>query len=419
LEGIRAEKETVSRARKARMMKLEDDAKMKTKKSATEEITEAKKQMIRKAAQEKIDQQNDLVKLLNTYSQRAMAFTIRDQQMADKARRDALEGDYERRMDIGMEIDRLKELSAREEEEKAKLSKRVNDRHVIIDQIEARKKLKILQEEAREQENKQMLQTIKKYEEEDAAQVAKKEVHIAKARVEVIKANKDAIESKAMLKNREREEVEMILAYQAKKDEKMRAREEEEEEKKRLVNERQKKMLDAQSRTQGKQAEIDELRARRAMEEGERRARQKEMWKAHEKKKGMKELNLARKKQQAEKEISVARQAMEKQDEYESAVKFAYDMAERERREAAAKEEKNEEFRTILKDQIQRIEDGRKMHRNDKEEEGRVIKKEMAIERIKLFAIRDKMVDDMKKKGIDEKYLSEMMGIDIAKLQMR
>ena len=59
------------------------------------------------------------------------------------------------------------------------------------------------------------------------------------------------------------------------------------------------------------------------------------------------------------------------------------------------------------------------MHRNDKEEEGRMIKKEMVQERIKLLAIRDKMVDDMKKKGIDDRYLSEMMSIDIAKLQMR
>jgi hypothetical protein len=141
-------------------------------------------------AVEKIDQQNDLVKLLNTYSQRAMAFTIRDQQMADKKRREALEGDYERRMDIAMEIDRLKELGSREKEEADKLAKRVEDRHVIIDQIEARKKLKILQEEAREQENKQMLQTIKKYEEEDKVAAEKKEVHIAKSRVEVIKANK-------------------------------------------------------------------------------------------------------------------------------------------------------------------------------------------------------------------------------------
>mmetsp|Transcript_16397 Transcript_16397/g.30661 ORF Transcript_16397/g.30661 Transcript_16397/m.30661 type:complete len:489 (-) Transcript_16397:98-1564(-) len=419
LEAIRAEKEKISRARKAKMMALEDEAKRKAKKSASEEISEARAQAIRKQAQEKIDQQNDLVKLLNTYSQRAMAFTIRDQQMADKHRRDAMEGEYEKRMDIAMEIDRLKELSAREKQENAKLSKRISDRSVIIDQIEARKKNKILQEEAREQENKQMLQTIKKYEEEDAVAAKKREEDIAKSRIEVIKANKASIEAKKNNKLREKEEVDMILAYQAKQDAKMRAREEEEDERKRLVNERQKRMLDNQTKTQGKQAEIDELRARRAMEEGERRARQSELWKAHKRKEDQISLNNARKQQQAEKAASIAREAATKQDEYESAVKFAYDMAERERRERDAKDKKNEEFREILRDQIQKIEDGRMMHRNDKEEEGRMIKKEMAQERIKLFAIRDKMVSDMKKKGIDDKYLSEMMGIDIAKLQMR
>lgn len=230
-----------------------------------------------------------------------MAFTIRDQQMADKERRDAMEAEYEKRMDIAMEIDRLKELSAREKQENTKLSKRISDRSVIIDQIEARKKNKILQEEAREQENKQMLQTIKKYEEEDAVALRKREANIAKSRIEVIKANKASIESKKNNKIREKEEVDMILAYQAKQDEKMRAREDEENERKRLVNERQKRMLDNQTKTQGKQAEvrpsedereqpytiltppslfgslppphpqIDELRARRAMEEGERR----------------------------------------------------------------------------------------------------------------------------------------------------
>ena len=128
-------------------------------------------------------------------------------------------------------------------------------------------------------------------------------------------------------------------------------------------------MLDNQSKTQGKQAEIDELRARRAMEEGERRARQKELWEAHKRKQDQANLNEARKQQQAEKAASIARQATAKQDEYESAVKFAYDMAERERREATEKEKKNEEFREILRDQIQKIEDGRMMHRNDKEEE--------------------------------------------------
>ena len=419
LESIRAEKEKTSRMRKQKMIQMSEDAKHKAKKSQSEDISDLKKAAIRKAAMEKIDQSNDLVKLLNTFSQRAMAFTIRDQQMADKARRDAVEADYEKRMDITMEIDRLKELSSRETLENSKYAKRLEDRSVIIDQIEARKKLKLLQEEAREQENKQMLQTIKKYEEEDLLQAKKKDVNIAKSRIEVIKANTDAINSKRMGKEREREEVEMILAYQAQQDQKMRKREEDELEKKRLVNERQKKMLDNQTRTQGKQAEVDELRARRAMEEGERRARQKELWEADKKKNDMKVLDKARKAQENEKAAMVSRNAAAKQSEYESAVKFAYDMAERERREADAKEKKNSEFREILQDQIGKIEAERSAHRNDKEEEGRAIKKEMAAERIKLFAIRDKMVDDMKTKGIAEKYLTEMMNIDIAKLQMR
>jgi len=264
-----------------------------------------------------------------------------------------------------------------------------------------------------------MLQTIKKYEEEDNRNKQKHHDNIAKSRVEVIKANQDAIDAKKNRVVREREEVEMILAYQAKQDEKMRVREEEEAEKVRLVNERQKKMLDSQSRSMNKQAEVDELRARRAMEEGERKARQTELWKAHKRKNDMKTLNEARKLQELQKNKSLALAAKDQQEEYENAVKFAYDMAERERTEAIAKEKKNEEFREMLQSQIQQIEDRRSLHRNDKEEEGRLIKKEMATDRIKLLAIRDKMVSDMKKKGIADKYLSEMMNIDIAKLQMR
>jgi hypothetical protein len=103
---------------------------------------------------------------------------------------------------------------------------------------------------------------------------------IQKSRVEVIKANQDAIDAKKNDKLREKEEVEMILAYQAKQDEKMREREREEAEKAHIMKERQKVLLANQSKSQNKQAEMDELRARRAMESGERKARQVELWKS-------------------------------------------------------------------------------------------------------------------------------------------
>lgn len=69
---------------------------------------------IRELAENQIDENLDMVKMLNSLGARAAAFTIRDQQLADRASRASVEGDYDKRMDLIMEIDRLKELSERE-----------------------------------------------------------------------------------------------------------------------------------------------------------------------------------------------------------------------------------------------------------------------------------------------------------------
>lgn len=47
------------------------------------------------------------------------------------------------------------------------------------------------------------------------------------------------------------------------------------------------------------------------------------------------------------------------------------------------------------------------------------LRDEFAAERAKLEAIRDHMVEDMEKKGVNPKYLAEMKMADIRKLQMR
>lgn len=49
------------------------------------------------------------------------------------------------------QVDRLKELTRRDAEEQAKRRKRVEDRKVITEQIEARQRAKLIQLEAREQ----------------------------------------------------------------------------------------------------------------------------------------------------------------------------------------------------------------------------------------------------------------------------
>jgi hypothetical protein len=47
------------------------------------------------------------------------------------------------------------------------------------------------------------------------------------------------------------------------------------------------------------------------------------------------------------------------------------------------------------------------------------MREEFVVERAKLEAIRDKMVQDLGQKGINPQYLSEMQSVDVSKIQMR
>jgi len=412
-------KQAAARARQERMLKKEEEAKKKAKKSDVELMKETREQTIRELAEKQVDENLDLVKMLNTLGARAAAFTIRDKQLAEKDGRELIEKNYNQRMDMLMEVDRLTDLQRRETDEETRRRKRLEDRSVIVEQIKGREKYKMLLEEEREQENQAMLALMKKYQDEDQAAAEKRAVEVKRSRAEVMAANAQAIKRKEMAKLQEREEVEAILAYQAQKDQELAQREADEEEKANMAKERQAKLLAMQEKTQNKQAEIDELRARRHQEEKERRERARETAEAELKATRMSEMSAARTQQAAQKKAMMAREAVMQQQEYEEAVRHAMVEMERESKEAAARAENSALHREVLQKQINFREDYRRRHRNDKFEEGRKLKQEFAAERAKLETIRDKMVADMELKGVNPKYLTEMKGADIQKMQMR
>merc|ERR1719181_2538543 len=156
-----------------------------------------------------------------------------------------------------------------------------------------------------------MLALIQKYKEEDIDAQRKRGEEVRLTRIEVFEANKSAIERKELAKQREKDEEEAILLYQAQK----------EEEKARLMKERQAKLLAMQEKTQNKQAEIDELRARRYAEERERRERERERKELTDKHSRMIELQNAR-------------EAVMQQQEYEDAVTYSLQTMEREKHES-------------------------------------------------------------------------------------
>ena len=107
------------------------------------------------------------------------------------------------------------------------------------------------------------------------------------------------------------------------------------------------------------------------------------------------------------------------QQEYEDGLKYSMKIMKREAAEESTKKAKADEHRVKLQQQIDEREIARKKSQSKKFEEGRSIHEEFATERAKLEAIRDCMVEDMLKKGINPKYLSEMKMCDIEKMQMR
>lgn len=415
---LRRERMERAKARRNHMLALEA-TEAERRKKVGQAKADRKIRAMREVAQDAVDEQEDVVKVLHTCSQRAAAFQIRDEQLKDKAEREKRERDYERRMDLAMEVDRLREIERREKEEHDRAIKRIEDRKVIEEQIEARHRQRLLQAEAREVENREMLERNKRYQEEDEEKIRRKKDEAAKAQIEVIRLNEEAAEAKLTKKRLEKEEEEKYIAYQKAQDEKLRLREEEEKEEARRKMELQKKLLENQTRSMDRQAELDELRARRAMEEKERAYRRKELAEAQKRKSDLDVLHEARLRQQEERRVAKEREARTKQEEYENCIRNANDMAQRERYEAELAQKKNAELRVMLQAQIEENARLRSGKEKEKYDEGRRIKDMMERERARLEAIRTKMVEDMRAKGVKEKYFSEMLSLDIEKFLMK
>lgn len=403
-----------AKARKEYMKQLELKELEEQRKMGSQ-LDNEKLERIRKQAQEKIDDEQDIVKLLKTCSERATTFAIRDQQLKDKAERDRKEHDYEQRMIIAMEIDRLKEIETREAEDEQKLKKMVNDRKIIENQIEERYEARLLREEARDQENREMLERIQLYQQQDEEKARARKESAAKARTEIIRVNEEDIASKRERKMLEKREDEMMVVYQMEQDEKMRQREAEEAEAERKKREIQKKLLDAQERTMDRRSEMDELRARRAMEDAERKYRQKKLMEAQKKKRDMETMDMAQKSQLREKDERQQMEMQLKKEEYDNAIQHSHSMAERERTEAEFRNQKNNELIQNLQQQIDENEIKRKQLLKDKYHEGALLKQQIAEDKARLEAARDAMVKDLQTKNIPELYFSEISNLDLNK----
>lgn len=271
-------------------------------------------------AKKLIEEDHDAVKEMNKMMLYAKVATIRDRQ---KEEQKYVYGEYKKqqmKMDLMMELERLKELKFQEEREKLRKEQQRDGSMVIIDQIKERELERLRQKDILERERQLMMRQIAELEEEEKRIAEIKKDQSAKLSQEVIEANKMAIEAKDRKKIEEREEELKILQYNL---EKARKEEEEYAEKKRLQDEKEKevqKLREKQERFKDKQAELDAIRAKRAYEEYERAAREKEKNELIQRHKKVLLMLEANEKQKIDKELKLAEQAKQEESEYHKIV---------------------------------------------------------------------------------------------------
>jgi len=85
---------------------------------------------------------------------------------------------------------------------------------VIVGQIKTREEARLLEGEARERENQQMKQLMKKYEDEDRMKAEKRRLDVEKSKKEIMAANAESIRRKDDAKVKELQEAEYLKMYQ-------------------------------------------------------------------------------------------------------------------------------------------------------------------------------------------------------------
>ncbi len=352
-----------------------------------------------------VDQNDDAIKDLNILCKQAKVATIRDKQLDERKEMDNMYKKKEERLDLMMELERLKEIKFKEEKEK-QIKKLNNERNqIIIDQILDNERVRIKKRELIEKEKIQMKLQLEKFEEEEKKRILH-EKQIREARIrECLNVDKYALLLKQKKKIEEKEEELKDAKYNKEK-----ARKEEEyiKEKKRIALEKEKEiqlMREKQKKAQDKQAELDAIRAQRAYEEAERKAKLKEKEDEIIKQRKIKECIEENEKHKKVKERNIEDEIMKEKEDYERMRK------EREKEIEEEKEREREKIKLMMengayvKNQIKEKEEKEKGNWKEKFEEGRKVKQMNDDYYNSIEMIKQQKIAELRALNIKDKYI--------------
>jgi len=395
-------------ARKEKMRQLEEERKLKVPPTEIEVERARAKAAVVSGAERQLAEELDDVKKMNQMMLYSKVVTIRDAQVNEKKIIEKERKEEEQRLDMIMEIERLKALKMYQQREERRQAESKLGAQVIMDQIKAREKERMLRVEMQDQEREAMIRQNEEMKAEERKQQLQKAEAGKKLLHEVALSNAEQIALKRQAAEQEKAEERRVQAYIRDKE---RREQELAQEQERLKAERERetaRLRAQQEKLKDKQAELDALRAKRAVEEAERTWRKKEREEAERQKLIEEHLSKAREAQKLEKERRLITQAQHEKEEFSRILRVQREAEALEKMERSRKKDELSSHQSELQAQIIMNADMRKKNRLDFLQEGSQLRKSMESERLKLEAIKNEKLESLKKIGVPEKYTVDL-----------
>ncbi|XP_065920650.1 cilia- and flagella-associated protein 45-like [Dysidea avara] len=376
--------------------------------SDLEEEAAEQRKLLTTQANDQLLEQDDEIKKLNELILNTKCHAIRDSQLSEKDEISKEMEDEQKRLDMMMEIDRVKALQEFEQKEKEKQLQRLKGAEVIQQQIEQREQQRLLDAEKKDQETRAMLQHLNKMQQQDYEQLQKKKVAQLDLMKEIDKSNKQIQQQKEELREQEKlEEIKMLEYIKAK--EKREDEYQQEMEQQRIEKEKEIARLRAQQeRAKDKQAEKDALRAKRNQEEMERNWRKTERENAIRKTQTEEHLKQARADQVQHKDHFLAVQAARDRTEFDRVLQAQKDAIAKDEQQQKVAHARRLHHASEVRRQVQDTEQQKINARKAFFEEGIKLDQEAKERRQKLDAIKQRKLQELRDAGIPEKYCAEV-----------
>lgn len=407
-DAKKAAERAAAQAKIETMMRLAEEARKHIPATETELIKAGKDKGMLSRATFLMDEQRDDVKFMNQKVLYSKCVTVRDAQVLEKKHLMQEDEEYNKRMDLMMETERLKAIGKAEEREALRRLERLRGGAVIKEQLAEREAERARQKEIKEQEGVMLKRELERLKHEEDAAKARKAAELSVMMAEVAATNSEQIKRKELMKVREQEEDARIADYVRQKDLKEQAAAEEKAAADAAKELEMAKQRAAQKKNADKAAMADELRARRYQEAKERDARAREASEAEAKAAIVAEIAAGR---EAQKLAKLRLQADMAEREYGEFMRVLEVNKKREAEEDALEEAKHT-VRLAVKGQVQAQiaakEESVRAAREAKFEEGRQLKGRMAAEKARLQDIKERKLAELEAAGVPAKYRVEL-----------